>query len=111
MARLESPVLSSESRVPLPDGIAGAVLLSNVLHESDDIRGILAEGRRILAAGGRLAVLEWRKERTEKGPPVEERLPPDQVVETANSVGLGLSETFEPGLYNYGLVFSIQTGG
>ena len=101
------PVFSEESRVPLTDGVADLVLLVNVLHEAEDFPGLLKECRRLLGPRGRLAAVDWRKEPTEKGPPVEERLASEQVVEAAKDAGLSLSGTFEPGPYSYGLIFTV----
>lgn len=105
-----TPILSEESRVSLPDGAVDLVLLVNVLHETENVLGLLRECRRILGPRGRLAAVDWRKESTEKGPPVEDRLASGQVIEAAKAAGLSFSGTFEPGPYSYGLVFTGSTG-
>ncbi len=99
-------VLSKETNIPLADGVADAVLLSNVLHEAEDPAALLAEALRLTRPGGRLLVVDWRKEPTPMGPPVEERLEPEQVVELAERVGWRPAGDWEIGPYHWGLRFT-----
>jgi len=45
--------------LPLPDGGFEAATLHNVLHFADDPAAVLAEATRVLAPGGRLAVIDF----------------------------------------------------
>ena len=45
--------------VPLPDGVADAVVLHQVLHFLDDPAAALAEAARLLAPGGKLLVVDF----------------------------------------------------
>jgi ubiquinone/menaquinone biosynthesis C-methylase UbiE len=74
-----SLVLSTEHEVPLADGSVDVAVMGFVYHELADRRGFLAEVRRLLAPGGRLAIVDWDAlppgiERT-MGPPIPERVP------------------------------------
>lgn len=62
------------SRIPLPDGIADLVYTVNLHHELDDPAGMLAEAQRLLRDGGTVAVVDWKREATPKGPPMEHRV-------------------------------------
>jgi ubiquinone/menaquinone biosynthesis C-methylase UbiE len=64
--------LSRPDRIPLPDGVADRVLLSNVLHGIPP--ATVEEAVRLLRPGGRLLDLDWKKTPTVGGPPVEHRL-------------------------------------
>lgn len=70
--------LSEESRFPLPDAAVDMVFASNLMHELEDPPAFLAEVRRVLAPGGRLCVIDWEKIETGIGPPVSERLTPEE---------------------------------
>jgi ubiquinone/menaquinone biosynthesis C-methylase UbiE len=67
-------MLSAEYRLPLPDALADVSLLSTVLHENTDVKGLLAEVARVMKPSGKLAIIEWKKQDEEMGPAKEERL-------------------------------------
>lgn len=69
------PVLCGETSVPLPDGIADGVFLVNLHHELDHPVAVLREAFRLLQPGGRLLAVNWKKQKTPHGPPVETRIP------------------------------------
>jgi demethylmenaquinone methyltransferase/2-methoxy-6-polyprenyl-1,4-benzoquinol methylase len=52
--------------LPLPDASADAVMLVSMLHHVDDPGRALAEARRILRAGGRLALMAFTREDLER---------------------------------------------
>lgn len=97
-------ILSHESQVPLSDEAADALLLSNVLHEAAEPRRLLAEAHRLLKPGGRLAVIEWKKERTEHGPALEDRLESTTVDRWLIAAGFARLSRFEPGPYHFGVI-------
>lgn len=96
-------VVSQEDRLPLPDGAVDAVLAANVLHEVPARAKLLREIARVLRPGGALAVVEWRKEEMEKGPPFAERLTYRQVARALRGAGFHAIERFEVGPYHYGM--------
>lgn len=104
-------ILSEPYRIPVRDGAASAALLATVLHEVADKGRFLAEVRRLLGPGGRLAVVEFRKEfdgagsdgRCDAGrfgPPAAERLSADETERLLREAGFApagtrlLSEAF-----------------
>jgi ubiquinone/menaquinone biosynthesis C-methylase UbiE len=85
-------IRSGETHVPLPDGIADLVLASVVLHEAKDRAAFLREARRLLKPGGEVAVIEFRKEGGQPGPPKEVRLSAADVAAAAEAAGLRVRE-------------------
>jgi ubiquinone/menaquinone biosynthesis C-methylase UbiE len=83
------PVLSDEVTVPLPDGIADAVVMINLHHELDDPLGTYREALRLLNVGGRLMVADWAPRETPKGPPLAVRVTPKRLEELLECVGFG----------------------
>lgn len=69
------PLRMEEVAVPLRDGIADVVFMGNLHHELERPMDSLAECRRLLRPGGRLAIVDWKAEETPKGPPTEVRIP------------------------------------
>lgn len=68
------PLAADGCRYSLPDACADWVLLVTVLHEIPEREALLAELRRLLKSGGRLALIEFIRARTPMGPPPEHRL-------------------------------------
>lgn len=69
------------------DGLTGdkadIILLVNILHELDEPAAFLEDCFRSLHPGGRVAVIDWKKEETGDGPPVSHRIPSDEVIDMA----------------------------
>ena len=68
------PLKMEESSVPLADGIANLVYMINLHHELEDPVMILKESFRILRDGGKLIIIDWKKEETPEGPPLAIRV-------------------------------------
>jgi ubiquinone/menaquinone biosynthesis C-methylase UbiE len=83
------PVLMEEVAVPLADGLADAVLMVNLHHELDHPEASLREGHRLLRAGGRIAIVDWKPEQTPQGPPVRVRIAAATVAEQLRAAGFG----------------------
>jgi ubiquinone/menaquinone biosynthesis C-methylase UbiE len=78
------------------------VFLGNVWHELDDRPAALRESARILAPGGRVAILDWRADRPQPpGPPVEHRIAAGEAASTLTSAGWTVSKTADIGQYSY----------
>ncbi len=65
---------SQEYDFPLEDSQGDMLLMSMVLHEVEDKKRFLMEARRILKQEGRILIIEWQKEETDQGPPLNHRL-------------------------------------
>ena len=62
-------VVNADGTVPLPDGIAGRLVMINVLHHIHDDEAALTEALRLLAPGGLLLVAEFARMERPMGPP------------------------------------------
>ena len=68
------PIKMEESSIPLPDDSADLVYMINLHHELEEPLKILEESRRLLKNGGKLMIIDWKKEETPEGPPLEIRV-------------------------------------
>ncbi len=68
------PVKMEESSVPIADGTADLVYMINLHHELDDPVAIIRESFRLLKNGGKLMIIDWKKEETPEGPPIDIRV-------------------------------------
>ena len=69
------PLLAdADSGFPIVDGKLDAVFMANVLHDFAKPDEVVREAARVLRSGGLMINLDWKKMRTEFGPPAEMRL-------------------------------------
>lgn len=99
-------ILSKEASLPLPDHTIDMLFMADVFHELEDRGAILKEIERILAPGGKMVILDWKKVEMEQGPPLHERLSETEVSSICTAAGFMLQRLSTAGPYNYLLVFS-----
>jgi len=88
-------VKSSDKGIPIPDGSCDVVLMAFVLDEVEQRSSFLHRAARLLKPRGRLAVLEWVKEEEVAGPPMVDRISPEELLADAHAAGLYLDEQRE----------------
>ncbi len=73
-------VKCSEEEIPIENEMADAVLMANVFHELINPEAVFSEVRRILKDKGRVYIIDWYPVESPAGPPLEERVPLEEVV-------------------------------
>jgi ubiquinone/menaquinone biosynthesis C-methylase UbiE len=81
------PTKMEESVVPLPDVIADLVYMINLHHELERPRDVVREARRLLKKGGKLMIVDWKKQETPEGPPVSIRVTEQDIIRDMNDGG------------------------
>lgn len=81
------PLKCSEVSINLPDGISDLVYMINVHHEVLEPEELLKEARRLLKIGGKIAIIDWRAEKTDEGPPLEIRIPDKVIIKQMQKCG------------------------
>jgi ubiquinone/menaquinone biosynthesis C-methylase UbiE len=98
------PVVSTVTAIPLPSGIADAVLLANVLHDLP--APTVAEAARLLRPRGRFVNVDWRRIRSPGGPPSSVRLAPAKAERVLARYGLRVVDRWRFGPWHYGLTLT-----
>lgn len=80
--------------------------LINIIFQSRQNELILKETARLLKAGGKLLIVDWKVQPTPFGPPLNNRLAPEKLVDLATIAGFTVAKQFEAGPYHYGFVLS-----
>jgi FkbM family methyltransferase len=78
--------------------------MSTVLHEVDDKARFLTNAKNTLQKNGRLGIVEWIKMAMEMGPPIEERLEPEEVSGILREIGMKVLMVKEYNDYFYYLL-------
>jgi len=84
------PMISQEYDLTLSDGSVNTAFLCAVTHEIEKREKFLKEVNRILLPGGKVVIVEWRKEETDYGPPADHRL--DKQVLKRNLLRTGFTD-------------------
>jgi ubiquinone/menaquinone biosynthesis C-methylase UbiE len=99
------PVLASADNPRLPVGAVDVVLIVDTVHHIDDRINYLRRLRRVLKPGGRVVVIDFKKQAIPVGPPPEHKLARQQVVEEFTTAGYRLISAPDMLPYQYFLIF------
>jgi len=93
-------MLSNELELPIRNATGTFVLMSNVLHEAEEMSTLLMEANRVLKPGGRLAVIEWEKKEMKMGPPLDHRLDGDELFSLVSNARFSMTRIVPAGEYH-----------
>ena len=94
---------------PLLPTPVDVVLIVDAYHEMDDPTALLRNVRKSLKPGGRVGIVEFKKDGYGPGRPMEERVDPDTVIADAKAAGLRLDARGDFLRYHYLLKFVADT--
>ena len=95
-------------RLPIKDESVDLCFVSTVLHSLDlaDVgEALFGEVRRVLKPGGRVAIIECKKEEQPFGPPLSMRLSPEEIESSITRYGFERAGLVDLG-YNYMIIFA-----
>lgn len=98
-------ILSKTYKINLPSKIADKILLAFVVHEVEDKKLFLKEIDRLLKEEGTLAIVEWEKKETDRGPPLSERLDKKDLIDLMSEFNYKMLKYKKLNNYNYICLF------
>lgn len=78
---------------PIAAAAVDKVLISRTIHHAPSVAGALQEMKRILQPEGSLYIIEFYKDSTHDGPPLEMRISPDEMTEALDKAGFSAQVT------------------
>jgi len=98
------PVKMEENLVPLPENVADLVYMINLHHELEEPLKLLEESCRLLKKGGKLMTIDWKKEETPEGPPLEIRVTEETIESHMHDAGFNEITKYAALPYHYFLI-------
>ena len=103
LGNIETILADIEKNSKLENGIADLVLMTDLLFQVDNDKAVLSEAKRILKKGGKILIVDWKK---------DVALGPEQgivllseIKKIAEDLNLKLEKEFDAGIYHFALVF------
>ena len=100
-------VLGTQADPRLPQPI-DAALFVDTYHELEQPVVMLRKVAEVLKPGGRIGIIEFKKDGWGPGPPMDERMDPEPIIRDAEAAGLKLLSRENFLRYQYMLVFTRQ---
>lgn len=89
----------------LPDNSQDMVLLANILFQSTKKAEIISESARVMKAGGRLIIIDWKRNAGGFGPPDELRTEQTDMRALAPANIFSFQKDIDAGSFHYGMIF------
>lgn len=91
--------------VEIKDNSCDVVILAGILHLSKLQKNILRETYRVLKTGGRVMVIEWKKEKLPFGPSIETRVSENEMSDLLARSGFRFRQEMPADAFHYALIF------
>ena len=101
---IEAIVADVTDAIPLNENSVDSVLMANVLHgfvEGGEVDDVMTNIVKVLKSGGVFTVVEFRKVESNRGPPFNVRISPEDVISIFNNYGFDIEDNYEIGEYHY----------
>jgi ubiquinone/menaquinone biosynthesis C-methylase UbiE len=92
--------------VNVPAGSLHMVSVVNIVPVLLRSPNALTEIKRVLRPDGKLLLVDWLREKTAIGPPIEHRVSPEETELALRQAGFELKHVFDAGPYHWAQVFS-----
>jgi len=98
-ADLDKPLLD------IAEASCDLVIIASIIHEIESKQSLLKNAYRLMKTGGKLLAVEWKKELTPFGPPVESRVSLSELEALLQPLGLRKHRELSTDGYHYAVLF------
>jgi ubiquinone/menaquinone biosynthesis C-methylase UbiE len=102
LMNIQTMIANVEKGVKIIPNSCDLVLMTNVLFQCENKKGVLEEGKKILKPGGKILFVDWKK--SANFGPRQRAILPEEIKAIASEIGLAVEKEFEAGIYHYGLI-------
>ena len=88
----------------LADESVDAVILSNILFQVAEKKGVVREAKRVLKPGGKMLVVDWSDSFGGLGPHMDDVVSSDAAKEILRAEGFSFESEFDAGDHHYGII-------
>jgi len=92
---------TEESKISLADDSVDVVYMILLYHELDNRLQSLKEASRILRKGGKIAIIDWKKEELEHGPPVSVKVEKAEIEDDLKVSGFSEISSYPLKFHNF----------
>ncbi len=106
---IEASVADITQKIPVDDESIDLLYMGNVLHgfvENNEEESVMKEIQRVIKQGGSFAVVEFKKEESNHGPPLNIRITSEDVEEIVKNYGFSVKNVEEVGTYHYTIILT-----
>ena len=100
--------IETKGGTKIADNSMDAVIISNVLFQSEDKIGLIDEARRVLKKTGKVLLIEWSDSVGSMGPAFKYLISPSTAKELFEKRGFKLEENITTGAHHYGIIFKYE---
>jgi len=97
-------VKTLENSLLVADESITYAFICNVLHETENVSNFLEEVKRVLLWKGKLAIIEWIKQESHIGPPMNHRIAEEELLNILNNMHFKVIEKIDISTEFYGIV-------
>lgn len=101
-------VKTLENSLLVADESITYAFICNVLHETENVSNFLEEVKRVLVGKGKLAIIEWIKQESHIGPPMNHRIAEEELLNILNNMNFKVIEKIDISNEFYGIVVRKQ---
>lgn len=102
VSNIQTILADVEKTTEIAEESCDLVLMTNLFFQAEKKKDVLIEGKRVLKKGGRILVVDWKKNASLG--PKEGKVSPEELKELALDLNLRIEKEFEASPYHYAII-------